>query len=197
MKIIYKISTLFIVLVITLTLLPVITSANGDDDSSPRDFDDVMELELIQQIQSPDTKEFEYTLRLKSILNTNRVRVNWDIVNDFAIPSSGVELRDSVEVRPDRNTYITKRFKPLSAGIEELRIEVTVFGPENDYFSFIDEEFLIREESLEIAPERDEYKNSKTLLNASNILENISYGVIAFFTLANIAWLFKKWISKD
>ncbi len=172
------------------------SSGSGTTPDAVEELDDVLELELIQEVQNPKTMEFEYTLRVKSLVETSRLRVNWEIVNGHMRPSLGVTLTDAVDLTKDQEVYITKRFIPLTPGNEEIRITAIAYGPFDDFFSFTDTEFFITPD-LEIAPSNSDYNMAQNLLTFTSTLRT---GLI----ITNIAllliiayWRFKKWLDAD
>lgn len=188
---------IFLILLLSSLIIGVKVQANGTDGTQkdPDDFADIMELEFLEEVQNPQTQEFEFTLRLQSLLNTNRVRVSWEIANGLAkiVEDS---TSDAVTVEKNQNLYVRKRFRPLGDGIEKIRVRVTIFDTKGDYFSYIDKEFLIRE-SLEIAPNNSDYKNSKFLLKVSDVVEKILIASILALILLNVGYRFRKWMSSD
>lgn len=175
---------------VTLTPTPTPTPTPTDTDQ------DILELQLIQEIQDPKTGQFEYTLRVKSLVETNRLRVNWEVVNGHIKASKGYLLTDAVDLTKDQEVYITKRFIPLTPGNEEIRITAIAYGPFDDFFSFTDTSFFISKD-LEVAPARSEYTMSENLLT---FVKTLKFGLFAtniVLLLIIIYWRFKRWLEAD
>lgn len=160
--------------------------------------DDVLEIELIQGFQNPRTLEFEYILRVKSLIETDRVRMDWEVVNGSIAPVSGQTLSDQVTLRKNEEKYIIKKFLPLEPGNEEIRVTGIAFGPSAvyDYYSFTDTEFFINSD-LNLNEDSSEYQTSLFTLQTVNALKVIlGIGFTVLLVLV-IYYRFKIWLDSE
>lgn len=167
-----------------------------EDNSYLGDNSDVIELELIQEVQNPRTQIIEYTLRIKSLVDTNRLRVNWEVVYGHITPVSGYPMTDAVDIKKDQEIFITKRFHPATPGNDEIRISAYAFGPFDDYYSFTDTEFFISKE-LEIAPEREEYVEAQNLMSMLSILKIVLVILSIVLLVISLYSRFRTWLDSD
>lgn len=160
--------------------------------------EDPVELELIQGIQNPRTLEFEYLLRVKSLIETDRVRVNWEIENGFIAPAEDETVSDQVPLREGEEIYIIKKFKPLVAGYENIKITAIAYGPSAvyDFFSFTEEEFFVNEDLL-VSPDSGDNVFGKMVSDVLNVAKVVSLVIAILITLTIIYWRFKIWLSTD
>lgn len=158
--------------------------------------DEVIRLEFIQQVQNPETGQFDYVVKIKSLIDTNRLRLTWEIVNKNISVAPTFKLTDAVNIRKDQEIYITKTFIPLRAGFEEIRITAISFGDREDYYSFHNTEFFINEE-LKVAPNKDEYKTAVTIKDGLSAAKRVIIIVNIFLFILIVFWRFKVWIESD
>lgn len=169
-------------------------SNNTDVSSLPQD--QVISLEFIQQVQDPYTLNFDYVVKVKTLIDTNRLRLNWEIVNKNIVPVGTTNLSDAIDIKKDQEVFITKTFRPIRAGSEEIRITGISFGDRDDHYSYHKTDLIINQDLL-IAANREDYK---TAVSIKNILSVSRVAIIAFdimLIILIIFWRFKLWIDKD
>jgi len=194
----FKLSTIFVLLLLYLFSPLVVIADNesiGIDDTQKQD---AIELELIEGLQNPKNQEFEYTLKIKSLIETSRVRVNWEIVNGLIAKAEGITLSDAVDLKEGEVLYVTKSFIPARAGNEEIRVNTLAFGPNPlyDYYSFTDTEFFINE-SLEISPDRSENSTARVTKAILDMIKAVEIVLIIFLVVTTVYWRFKVWYEAD
>jgi hypothetical protein len=160
---------------------------------------DAIELELIQQVQNPTNLEFEYTLRIKSNVETQRLRLHWEFAEGYAKAAKGETLTDALDISQGEEIYVTKIFEPIRAGYEELRVRAIVFfGPDpvSDYYSFTNTEFFINED-LEIDPDRSEYQVAKGLMSFLSITKTLAFFGVIIALISVGYWRFRLWLDSE
>lgn len=184
---------LFILIITTSLFLGAISISNAQQDNR-----DAIELELIQQVQDPTTLEFEYTLRVRSLVDTSRMRINWEITRGLMKETKGTVMSDNPDVVKNQDIFITKKFLPLKAGFEKLRVTAIAYAPppQNDYFSSKEIEFLINE-NLEIAPNRSEYITAKNLRTFLDIIKVVGAGFVVFAITVLAYTRFRQWLDRE
>jgi len=162
-------------------------------------FSDAIELELIQQPQDPTDLSIEYTLRIKSLVDTQRLRLQWQIVKGFIVPANKVSLTDAIDITKGQEIYVHKQFKPVQVGNEELRVRAIVFfgsDPVSDYYSFTSTKFFVNSDLL-IAPNRQEFVNARACMHFLGIIKVVMVVGIIITGITVVYWRFRVWLDSD
>jgi hypothetical protein len=179
----------------------VVKATGGSDTAGQTENQDKIELQLIQQVQNPENLEFEYTLRVKSLITTTSLRLNWDVVSKGGViqPVTGTVMTDALDLNQGEEKFITKRFKPVTAGYVVINVTAIAYGPPpiNDYYSYVSTGQFLIWESLEIAPKNSDYISAKNLLQITNVAKGVGLFFIVFLLIVIIYWRFKVWMSND
>jgi hypothetical protein len=170
-----------------------------DDQNDEITRSDIIELELIPGVQNPETLEFEYILRIRSLIDTNRLRVDWKLVNGYASVLPEYSLSDAVSINEGEELYITKKFRPINSGLETIRITAIAFGSRDDFVSSTSQEFLLNDE-LELNPTSENYqdfKQAQQLKQFLDIAKYILFTINILLFLLIIIWRFRMWLESD
>lgn len=210
MKIKFQINNILRIIVIATTLFLYFIASSiiyaQEDPSTPPTpteevsdegrFQDAIELELIQQIQDPENLDFEYVLRVRSLINTDRLRIRWDIVEGAIQPAEGVSLSDSLRLEEGEEIIITKEFLPVRSGQETIEVTAVAFGVREDYFSFTETTFIVNGE-LEIATNRPEFVEAKNIKSILETTKRVLFVVNITLITMVVIWRFKKWLDNE
>lgn len=159
---------------------------------------DAVKLEIVKGEQNPKTKEFELKLKVKSLIDTDRVRINWELQKGYIAPAKGQTTSDAQSIKADQEIFFTKRFKPSKPGVEEIRVRTTAFGPDPnyDYFSFTTFQLVV-DGNLEVDAGNKDYQTAKSIMSILDFARIIGIGTAIFLLFNIIYWKFTIWMNTD
>jgi hypothetical protein len=191
-----KKTSIFIFIILILNLIFLSNSSAQELQEDENGFIDVIEMEFIPQLQNPETLEFEYALKVKTLIDTQRLRIKWEIVNRLMRPAEETILSDAIQINKNEEVYLIKKFTPLVAGFEEIRVTAIAFGERDDYISFAETTFFINED-LKIAPDDSDFKNAENIMSTLKGAKTIGIAVDGIFLGLLGLFRFKKWLDSD
>ncbi len=117
-------------------------------------------VELSLDTQDPGTKEFFARADITSIIDSDRVIIEWYLGN-------GIKFAEELESSLSRTTVkvgevarVQKRLVPVTSGIRELKVVVTVIKADVNYVA-TDKITIEFNQNKEIIPLTEEYKEAK------------------------------------
>lgn len=173
-----------IVLVLTASFLPSLADAQNEEQQYNQDVpitsDPGLKLVLSQPLEQDfKTKTFKLTLEIDSLIDSNRIGVDWrfpEQLLDIAVPA-----KDIVSVVKGQKTLITKEFTPkavLPVSVVNRKVEIAVivngFVAGESYLS--SEKIIVTfSPDMVVQPVLKDYASEKR----ATTIRNISFGIIA------------------
>lgn len=167
-----------------LTVSPYIANAQNNDEQYNQDVpitsDPGLKLVLSQPLEQDfKTKTFKLTLEIDSLIDSNRIGVDWrfpEQLLDIAVPA-----KDIVSVVKGQKTLITKEFTPkavLPVSVVNRKVEIAVivngFVAGESYLS--SEKIIVTfSPDMVVQPVLKDYASEKRAIT----IRNISFGIIA------------------
>lgn len=167
-----------------LTVSPYIANAQNNDEQYNQDVpitsDPGLKLVLSQPLEQDfKTKTFKLTLEIDSLIDSNRIGVDWrfpEQLLDIAVPA-----KDIVSVVKGQKTLITKEFTPkavLPVSVVNRKVEIAVivngFVAGESYLS--SEKIIVTfSPDMVVQPVLKDYASEKR----ATTIRNISFGIIA------------------
>lgn len=166
------------------TIFPITATAQTEDQQYNQDIpitsDPGLKLVLSQPLeQDYKTKTFKLSLEIDSLIDSNRIGVDWrfpEQLLDIAVPA-----KDVVSVVKGQKTILTKEFTPkevLPVSVVNRKVEIAVivngFVAGESYLS--SEKIIVTfSPDMVVQPVLKDYASEKR----STIIRNISFGIIA------------------
>lgn len=173
-----------VLIMMVLTVSPYIANAQNNDEQYNQDVpitsDPGLKLVLSQPLEQDfKTKTFKLTLEIDSLIDSNRIGVDWrfpEQLLDIAVPA-----KDIVSVVKGQKTLITKEFTPkavLPVSVVNRKVEIAVivngFVAGESYLS--SEKIIVTfSPDMVVQPVLKDYANEKR----ATTIRNISFGIIA------------------
>jgi hypothetical protein len=188
-----------IVVVLTATILPSLVNAQNNDQQYNQDVpitsDPGLKLVLSQPLeQDYKTRTFKLSLEIDSLIDSNRIGVEWRFPQqllDIAVPE-----KDVVSVVKGQKTLITKEFTPkavLPVSVVNRKVEIAVIVN-----GFVAGESYLSSEKINVTftpdmviqPELKNYANEKRSTTMRNIFVVITsivvFGLAIFFVVRQV-----------
>lgn len=173
-----------VLIMMVLTVSPYIANAQNNDEQYNQDVpitsDPGLKLVLSQPLEQDfKTKTFKLTLEIDSLIDSNRIGVDWrfpEQLLDIAVPA-----KDIVSVVKGQKTLITKEFTPkavLPVSVVNRKVEIAVivngFVAGESYLS--SEKIIVTfSPDMVVQPVLKDYASEKRAIT----IRNISFGIIA------------------
>ncbi|MBN1331412.1 hypothetical protein JW978_00835 [Candidatus Dojkabacteria bacterium] len=175
-----------VIILMLLSLFSLPTLAFAQDEETTLDqmqdleqVDDSENLDVVLSYasQSPSSKEFYLIAEINSGIDSDRVVVEWKL-------PSGIKFADSTESRYSRptvsagqTTTVQKRLVATYAGTREIEVVATAVKADVNYVSS-DKIELQFNDSKEIIPQSEEYKNAKLMHQIVLVLLYLGLGAL-------------------
>jgi uncharacterized protein YneF (UPF0154 family) len=147
------------------------------------------------ETQDPSSKEIKFIMTLESDIDSDRVKVTWDVAGNSALVDRSKE-EDDIVIESGAIYTIPVTIRPVGQGVTELFGKVEAFEPDGTQIVTVRKNFATNAAG-EMLPISDEYSQAKVLNTVFNIAK-----IIVIFVLAVVFGFigfkfFVKWLKKD
>lgn len=131
------------------------------EENRPADVTSTQALEVtfVQHTQNPSSKVAQFEMILKSNINSDRVRVTWEVKGQ-SIAVNEDQLIRNLTVKQNETYSIPLDVKPLGYGVTEVYGVARVVGADSSQLATVRKNFAANN-SAEILPLTDEYNQAK------------------------------------
>lgn len=190
---------LFFIVTLMCTPFPVSAQSEADlrENESLPVIEDVegLRADFEQKTQNPRSKEVEFVLYLNSQIDSDRVKITWDLIGSSVFLEPSEQLRYTF-IERGQSYQIPIKIKPVGQGVTEIRATVEAFKADATYVVSVRKNFATNSDS-EVLPLSDEYKAAKLTVQIVNtvvwVVAILVTIVLGFFGIK----LFLSYLNRD
>lgn len=182
----------FVLVLVVLIPMTVTLAEEVEVNGVLSDVDDARNLDIVlsYEDQSPKTKQFYVVATITAGIDSDRVVIEWDL--DRGLNFVGrLSVYDNTSVRKGETSIVRRLVEPNFAGSKDIKAVVTAVKADVNYISS-DTLDLELNQSREISPQTEEYKESKMMYQAWQAFQIVSVVLGAGLVGA----LFVRWLRK-
>lgn len=173
------------------------TESELQTEDKPAVVEDVpgLRAEFVQGTQSPWSKEIKFEMKLKSGIDSDRVKITWTLTGPSNFPDTSLTSRSAV-IEAGKDYSIPIVVKPVNAGVNELIGKVEAYKADGIYVVTVRKNFATNSAG-EVLPLTNEYKSAKTMRLVIIIVGGVVGGIFGIFALFFGFKKFVKWLNKE
>jgi len=171
-----------------------------------------LRIDLIQNVQDPDTKIVRFDMVINSGIDSDRVLVTWTIIGNcrFLNPNKAKQALSvkkggtyvvSVDVIPTGITQDGFGVSEIIGKAEAFFVNTSIVSSlRKKFFSNFQGEIIIlktKSDGQQVVEPPDEYLNAVNIRNIRNILLGILIILVAFAVIFFLGYKFLKYLNKD
>lgn len=173
------------------------TESELQTEDKPAVVEDVpgLRAEFVQGTQSPWSKEIKFEMKLKSGIDSDRVKITWTLTGPSNFPDTSLTSRSAV-IEAGKDYSIPIVVKPVNAGVNELIGKVEAYKADGIYVVTVRKNFATNSAG-EVLPLTNEYKSAKTMRLVIIIVGGAVGSIFGIFALFFGFKKFVKWLNKE
>jgi hypothetical protein len=199
MKLLKKVSLIILIMIITPMTLLAQDSSNYDEDVAP-EINDVegLRADFKQHTQNPENREITFEMILDSNLDSDRVKITWELRTLKGSGAVFLDSNDAVEyitIQKGRSYTLPITIVTTTEGVIELTGKAESFRAEATFLVSVRKTFGTNKAG-EVKPVTQEYLQARTVMNVKNVILGILIVIAIMMTGIFGFKKFVKWLNK-
>jgi hypothetical protein len=199
MKLLKKVSLIILIMIITPMTLLAQDSSNYDEDVAP-EINDVegLRADFKQHTQNPENREITFEMILDSNLDSDRVKITWELRTLKGSGAVFLDPNDAVEyitIQKGRSYTLPITIVTTTEGVIELTGKAESFRAEATFLVSVRKTFGTNKAG-EVKPVTQEYLQARTVMNVKNVILGILIVIAIMMTGIFGFKKFVKWLNK-